>query len=239
MSSAFRLFLSLAPSAPTAPRSDRCGWLGRGTCYRDIPVPIAGCDCPSVSSHEAHDKHDQVSTLLSSSVSPQDSVPKRPKVIVWKSTLIATGLFMVFLMWQCGSGLYQGAHQSKEAVQRFHRQLNEGDFEKICQEADQAFVSANHDQLVRLLWAVRSKLGTASSESLPSVNVTANKGGRFVVVTYDSVFAGGGAKETFTWIKRTSGLKLCGYNISSAVFLLPDKNKPSSSSEFLGKEIAR
>ena len=151
---------------------------------------------------------------------PPLSLPtKRPRVILWKWTLLVSGVFVAYLMWQCGSGLYQGAEQSKAAVHHFHDQLNNSEFEKIVEEADPAFSKSGHDELIEFLQAVHTKLGNATSESIGGVHVNATTNGTFVVVSFDSTFTGGTARETFTWIKRTSGLKLQGYHVESKAFL--------------------
>jgi hypothetical protein len=150
---------------------------------------------------------------------PEQS-PKRPRVILWKWTLVATGVFMAYGMWQCGSGFYQGFKHSKEAVHRFHQELNSGDFETICREADEAFGKDNHDGAVQFLRAVHTKLGDATSESMGSLHVNASTDGTFVTVTFNSTFTGGSAEETFVWVKGMSGLKLHQYRIVSNAFIL-------------------
>ncbi|HXZ12147.1 MAG TPA: hypothetical protein VEG64_07120 [Candidatus Sulfotelmatobacter sp.] len=163
-----------------------------------------------------------MNTILPPTPEPNSplSIPaKRSKVIFWKWTLLVSGVFVAYLMWQCGSGLYQGAKQSKAAVHHFHEQLNNGEFEKIVEEADPAVSKSGHDEFIEFLRAVHTKLGDATSESMGSVHVNATTGGTFVVVSFNSTFTGGAAQETFTWVKRMSGLKLYRYHVESKAFL--------------------
>ena len=146
---------------------------------------------------------------------------KRPKVILWKWSLIVTGIVVAYLMWSCGSALYQGKRLSDGSVRRFHQQFNAEAYEDICQEGVPGFRQGeNHDEMVKLLRAIHTKLGNATAESMTNLHVNANTNGTFVVTTYDSIFEKGKAQETFTWLKSGRALKLYGYNIqSNALFV--------------------
>ena len=83
---------------------------------------------------------------LGQNLDPPTGPPKR---ILWKWSLVISGGFLAILMWQCGSALYSGSRLADVAVQRFHGQLNRGEFDKICSEADEAFSQQQkHDELV-------------------------------------------------------------------------------------------
>ncbi len=64
------------------------------------------------------------------------------KRILWKWSLVATGILAAFLMWQCLSGLVQAGRLSDPAVAEFHRRMNAGDFEAIYSHAGEAFQQA-------------------------------------------------------------------------------------------------
>lgn len=141
---------------------------------------------------------------------------KRPKVIFWKWSLIATAIFLAYLMWACGSGLYHGKHLADGSVHRFHQQFNAGEYEDICREGVAGFSQPeNRDKLIKLLGAVHRKLGDATAESMTYIHVSATTHGTFLTTTYSSTFEKGKAEETFTWLKSGSALKLSGYNIQS------------------------
>jgi len=131
--------------------------------------------------------------------------PKRQKTVLWKWTLVATGLFMAFLLWQCGSGMYQGRKLANVAVQHFHQELNNSQFDQICQEGDPEFRAAqSHDNLVRFLRAVHAKLGNALSDSMTGIRVNATTSGTFIITSYSTRYGNGSAQETFTWVKRAA-----------------------------------
>jgi hypothetical protein len=162
-----------------------------------------------------------MSTLFPAPTPASEQTPKRPKIIIWKWTLVATALFFAYLMWECGSGLYQGGVQANGAVRHFHQELNDGQYEQICQEAETGFCeTTKHDEVTSFLQGVHKKLGNATAESLIGMNVNANTNGTFITTRYNSTFADGSAEETFTWVKSSGKLKLHGYNIQSNAFIL-------------------
>jgi hypothetical protein len=159
-----------------------------------------------------------MSTLFPAPVGEQTA--KRPKVIIWKWTLIATALFLTYFLWECGSGFYQGGRHANEAVRRFHQELNSGKYEQICQEAAEGFREKDkHDELIKLLQAVHTKLGDVKAESFGNITVNAGTDGTFIVTSYSSTFERGMAEETFTWLKRAGGLELYTYHIESNAFV--------------------
>ena len=145
----------------------------------------------------------------------------RPKRVLWKWSLAFTAAALLFLLWQCGSSLYQGRSLANASVRHFHEQLNNGRYEDIYGEADEGFVrSGKREDLVKFLQAVHTKLGEASSESLTNINVNAATRGTFITTVYATQFTRGRAVETFTWIKRNGVLKLYGYNVQSNALIL-------------------
>jgi hypothetical protein len=146
--------------------------------------------------------------------------PIAPKRVLWKWSLAVTAAILLFLMWQCGSGLRDGGRLADTAVRRFHSLLNNGQYEEICREADKGFSQRERqDELVRLLEAVHRKLGDTSVESRMNISVNATTGETFIMTDYDTKFAQGQATETFTWIKSGRSLKLYEYTIQSKALL--------------------
>jgi hypothetical protein len=143
-----------------------------------------------------------------------------PKRVLWKWSVAAAAAILVFLMWQCGSALQQGRGLANAAVRHFHQELNSGNYEHICQGADEGFSQGEkHDELLRLLEAVHRKLGDAGDESQVNMNVNATTDGTFITTEYNTRFAQGQAIETFTWVKSGGTLKLYGYNVQSKALL--------------------
>jgi hypothetical protein len=152
--------------------------------------------------------------------SPALESARKPIRVLWKWSFFITAIVLAFLIWQCGSALFQGRRSANEAVRHFHQELNGGEYEQICQEASAAFTqAANHDDLVKFLQAVHTKLGAVETESFINLTVSATTGGTFVTTRYNAKFARGSAVETFTWKKTGSRLKLYGYNIQSSALL--------------------
>jgi len=146
--------------------------------------------------------------------------PERSKRVLWKWSLAIGAIWLLFLMWQCGSGLYSGSKLASEAVRRFHSQLNSGDYIQICVEADEAFSqSEQRDDLLHFLESIHQKLGNAGADKQTNVRVNATTGGTFVTVQFTTQFDRGQADETFTWRKSGSTLKLYQYNVNSRALL--------------------
>jgi hypothetical protein len=139
----------------------------------------------------------------------------------WKWFLTALAVLLAYLMWQCGTALYHGRELSNAAVQHFHKQLNDGDYQAILSEADPGFSSGRKmADLIKFFEVVHRKLGDAGAESLTNINVNAQTNGTFVTTVYTTTFARSTATETFTWKKYGSALKLYGYNINSNALIL-------------------
>ena len=105
-----------------------------------------------------------------------------------------------------------------KAVERFHQQLNAGQLDMIYAESAPAMKSAtSKDEMVKLLTAVRSKLGTYKSGTRNSwgVNYGTNAS---TVILFDSTYEKGKAQETFTF-KNGPKAPLIGYNINSPTLI--------------------
>ena len=136
--------------------------------------------------------------------------------MLWKWSLALTGVLLAFLLWQCGSALRQGQTLAGPAVKEFHRELNAGQYDEIYRKADQGLAGEDkHDELVKFLQGVHTKLGDASVATQINIRVNATTFGSSIVAQYNTTFARGAAVETFTWVKRSGTLKLYGYDIRS------------------------
>jgi len=129
-----------------------------------------------------------------------------PKRILWKWSLAATALLLLFLVWRCGSALYSGSKLADQAVQRFHAQFNRGEFDEICREGDEAFSQQEkHDEFLHALEQIHRKLGNAGAGSRINLRVNAETSGTFVIAQFTTQFEQGEADETFTWRKSGTG----------------------------------
>lgn len=141
----------------------------------------------------------------------------------------ATAVILLYLMWQCGSALYQARGLANAAIREFHQNLNRGQYEQIYLTADKGFAQEDkHDELVRFLQAVHHRFGDAKTENFINVNVNATTSGTFIIAQYNTTFVQGSATETFSWLKQWGRLKLHGYQIQSDSFIL-DQQQPEAS----------
>jgi hypothetical protein len=130
-------------------------------------------------------------------------------------------VFLACFLSSCIGTLLQSREESNQAVHHFHQELNDAQYDQICQDADSRFTQSDtHENLVKFLRGVHTKLGNTTAENLINTNVNATTSGTFVRASYDSTFALGKAQETFTWVRGSSGLKLAGYNIQSNAFIV-------------------
>lgn len=149
------------------------------------------------------------------------TTPVPRKRVLWKWSLALTAVVLTYFMWQCGLALMQGHAQADVAVEHFHQELNQEQFEQIYQDADEGFASSGKsEELVKFLEAVHRKLGDANTATFRNINVNATTNGTFITTNYETSFARGSATETFTWVKQNGGLKLYGYHIQSRELVL-------------------
>lgn len=71
------------------------------------------------------------------------AAPPKKKMILWKWSLLATGLLFAFALWQCVSAFRVSAARSDTAVAHFHELLNKEDYQTLVAETDEGF---GHDQ---------------------------------------------------------------------------------------------
>ena len=129
-------------------------------------------------------------------------------------------LTAVLLLGACGGMASIGP--SRDAVARFHQQLDARQFERIWSEADDAFRgSTTREQALQLLDAIHRKLGAVVSSTERAWNVRSFVGsgalsGDFVQLTEDTTFERGIGAEDFAWKIVDGTPRLAGYHINSA-----------------------
>lgn len=160
------------------------------------------------------------------SASPQWPAPdfgsySKPQTrVLWKWTGAVTAIFLILFLWQCGSAFYSGYIYGDGVAQRFHEQLNAGQYEEICSEADPAFSRWRApDGALHFLEQLHGKLGDAGAAKQIHINVNITTGGTFVTSAFDTQFDHGEAEETFVWRKSGLNLRLYRYNVQSSVLL--------------------
>jgi len=142
------------------------------------------------------------------------SLPKESSS--WKWWTAGGVAALLVLMWQCGSTLWEARSLSYPAVAAFHLHLNSGEYDQICNEADEEFApEGKRDKTVKFFQALHAKLGEAGASSLANINVTRNTNGTFLTATFSTRFAEGEGSEEFTWRKSKGTLKLYRYTVNS------------------------
>ena len=123
-----------------------------------------------------------------------------------------------FAMWGDATAQRDAA---KQASERFHLQLDLGQFDSIYQQADPEFRNAGSEKDANALWRmVQRRFGTLQSDTLLTWTVNFTTGnGTVVRLVYGTTFAKEKATETFTWRVRDGKPALLGYNINSPALL--------------------
>jgi len=151
-------------------------------------------------------------------VSPSLTYPRKKRVPRWILGIVA--IVLLAFMGKCGYAFYQGHLLANKFVGDFHQKLNNAQFEQVYEASDQDFRTAGkHDELVKFLALVHSKLGNATAESFRNIQMNANMNGTFMVAEYDTTFERGAAVETFTIRKTDGSWKLYGYHVQSNALL--------------------
>lgn len=150
--------------------------------------------------------------------------PKYRRGVLWKMSLAATTVALVILYFvfrSCGSALVQSQEPAALAVKHFHEQLNAGQFENICREADPNGVEGpRRGELIGLLQSVHTTLGDAGAERLVNIRTDLGTIGSVISTDYETTFTHGIAVETFGWTKEGGVLKLYRYSIQSNALIL-------------------
>ena len=149
---------------------------------------------------------------------PPVSVPRRQRSktrrIVVAALVVAVG---AILLWACGKGAYHDYRLSSAAVDRFHQQLDQGDFETIYGEATDEFRRAgSREDQIKFLALVHEKMGNSGKMSAKGFHISWQNGRQSVNQVYDTQFALGQAEEGFIWIIEQDQPHLQMYHINSS-----------------------
>lgn len=129
-------------------------------------------------------------------------------------------VLMLVVALQLSCGVKKGKENAERAVERFHNQLNAGQFQEIYAESDEAFKkAATEEQVNQLFDAVRRKLGTVKFAKLTGWHVNATTGGTAVTLGYDVDFSEGKGTEQFVYHISGDKTTLLNYNVNSPLLL--------------------
>lgn len=126
----------------------------------------------------------------------------------------------VLVALQLSCGVKKGKEIAERAVQKFHNQLNAGQFQQIYAESDEAFKKGTtEEQAVQLFDAVRRKLGTVQQAKLAGWHVNATTGGTVVTLGYEVDFSEGKGTEQFVYHVSGDKVMLFNYNVNSPLLV--------------------
>jgi hypothetical protein len=129
-------------------------------------------------------------------------------------------LLLLVVALQASCGVKQIRDTAARAVEKFHNQLNAGQFHEIYVESDEGFrKAATERDAVALFDAVRRNLGTVQDAKQTGWHVNRTGNGTVITLGYDVQFSEGKAVEQFVF--RFSGDKatLFNYNINSPLLV--------------------
>ena len=129
-------------------------------------------------------------------------------------------LLIVIVGMSLSCGVKKGKENAERAVEKFHNQLNAGQFQQIYSESDEAFRKAvTEEQALQLFEAVRKKLGTVQQAKLSGWHVNATTGGTAVTLGYDVDFSEGKGTEQFVYNVTGDKALLFNYNVNSPLLI--------------------
>lgn len=114
----------------------------------------------------------------------------------------------------------KGKEQGERAVEKFHQQLNAGQYQEIYKQSDDKFKEvATEADFTQLLEAVRRKLGTVQKATFAGGNVNSGTMGTVVTLQYEVEFSEGKGTEQFSFLINGEEAKLIRYDVNSPLFI--------------------
>lgn len=150
-------------------------------------------------------------------IAPNLSYPRKrskTRTIVVGSVLTVIG---ILVLWSCGRGAYHNYFLARSAVEQFHRELDQGEYDSIYENATDGFRAAGtHADQVKFLEMVHQKMGNSGKMSGQGFHVNWRNNEVVVDQVYSTKFALGEAQESFIWVIEKDHPKLQSYRIDSA-----------------------
>lgn len=141
---------------------------------------------------------------------------KTPERKIWPWVLIAVCVVLGLGVYSCVRALSSAGRESDEAMKAFHTALDQKSCSQIYTSATPDFRQTTSEEDWNSLCAkIPEKMGTFVSTERQFVNLNATTSGKFLTVTYASVFSLGKGDEKFVWKYDGTQLKLHGYTINS------------------------
>jgi len=145
-------------------------------------------------------------------------VPPRPKRSKTRAVLVVVAIVIVgaILLAFAGKGMYHNYRLSMAAVEKFHRQLRQGDSDAIWEDSTDAFRGkVSRADMNKLIATVRDKMGVPGSTKSTGFHANWQAGSVNVKHVLDTDFSNGRAQETFVWVVVQGEPRLYSYYIDS------------------------
>jgi hypothetical protein len=159
---------------------------------------------------------------MSSSPAPHTfpiSSPRQPRKRAWYVIGALWIVLCLLVLWNCGKGAYHNYRLADAAVEHFHQQLDQGEFEGISGEASGELRRGTSEaDLVKLFGRVHQKMGNSGKTSIKGFHINWRNGRLYVDQVYDTQFALGQGRESFVWIVEQGQPRLQSYHIDSPNF---------------------
>jgi len=150
---------------------------------------------------------------------PLPAIPSTPKkqsrtrliVLLCLSAAVAA-----VILWSLGKGAFHDYRLASAAVEHFHEELNNSDYNGIYEDASDEFrQSASRDDVIKLVEKVHQRMGNSGKTSAAGFDVNWKNGLTTIDQVLETEFANGHAQENFVWILQQGQLRLYNYHIDS------------------------
>ena len=126
------------------------------------------------------------------------------------------GFIGATLLWKAGRSTYHNYQIASDAVDRFHQQLNAGDYDQIFEEATDEFRRAgSRNDLNKFFDNIRQKMGPAGKRSAAGFHVNWQNGRLWVDQVFNTQFEKGQGQEYFLWEIQQGHPHLYHYRVDS------------------------
>ena len=148
---------------------------------------------------------------------PPFTVPRpkrsRKRVIVIGALIAVVG---AIVLWSAGKGMYHNYRLSSAAVEKFHHELDLGDYDAIWEDSTDAFRgSGTRADTIKLFEMIHQKMGSSGKANSTGFHVNWQPGRANVSHVFDTAFSNGHAQEAFIWIVEQDKPRLQSYRIDS------------------------
>ena len=140
--------------------------------------------------------------------------------------VVLCGLIGGALVWRAGKSTYRNYQIASDAVERFHHEMNLGDYDQIYDESTEEFRrSGTREDLTRFFEKIQDNMGSAGEPKGAGFHVTWRNGVVWVDQTFNTQFLKGQAQEYFVWKIKQDQPRLYNYRINSPNLRNPGSTK--------------